>query len=250
MDDLQRAFAILGLPPGASQAQVRRAYRELVRVWHPDRFTDDPRLQLSAQERLKQINEAYRLIRAELAARPHRQQEPREAEPAPSRPAAPKPVVTSFLSFWPNLLFLIFAVGLFRFATLRYGLSLAALAYLLQMATVPAAFALACNSRLGEKRSLWVAYVVAVVLFGAIVGLEALSYKKELQESGGNSYPAAVEPAGGELPGGTITGVEPREPLEAPLRPPPTGPAAPATPRVPVPAPPTPPATPLVPHSR
>jgi hypothetical protein len=40
----------------------KQAYRELARVWHPDRFPNDVRLQQKAQERLKQINLAYEQI--------------------------------------------------------------------------------------------------------------------------------------------------------------------------------------------
>lgn len=56
MDDY---YGILGLDPGASSEQVRQAYRDMARVWHPDRFAHDPRLQQKAQEKLKEINEAY-----------------------------------------------------------------------------------------------------------------------------------------------------------------------------------------------
>jgi len=38
--DINYAYEILGLEPGASQAQVKRAYRQLVKIWHPDRFLD------------------------------------------------------------------------------------------------------------------------------------------------------------------------------------------------------------------
>ncbi|MHC5722521.1 MAG: J domain-containing protein, partial [Nostoc sp.] len=35
--DINYAYEILGLEPGASPAQVKRAYRKLVKIWHPDR---------------------------------------------------------------------------------------------------------------------------------------------------------------------------------------------------------------------
>jgi len=52
-------YEILGLRHGASEDEVKQAYRDLVKVWHPDRFSHDPRLQVKAQEKLKDINEAY-----------------------------------------------------------------------------------------------------------------------------------------------------------------------------------------------
>ena len=56
------AFRILGVLPGADRSQIRQAYRDLAKVWHPDRFEKDPRLNQLAQERLKQINQAYALV--------------------------------------------------------------------------------------------------------------------------------------------------------------------------------------------
>jgi curved DNA-binding protein CbpA len=54
-----RCYEILGLEPGASIEEVKIAYRDLVKVWHPDRFINDPRLQLKSNEKIKEINEAY-----------------------------------------------------------------------------------------------------------------------------------------------------------------------------------------------
>jgi hypothetical protein len=50
----------LGLEPGASRDDVKKAYRDLSKVWHPDRFIGDPALQRKAEEQLKAINDAYR----------------------------------------------------------------------------------------------------------------------------------------------------------------------------------------------
>jgi DnaJ domain len=61
MDGAQ-AFSILGLSPPASAQEIRSSYLDLVKVWHPDRFVNDPALQRKAQEKLKQINEAYRAL--------------------------------------------------------------------------------------------------------------------------------------------------------------------------------------------
>jgi hypothetical protein len=59
MDDADRYYKVLGLEPGASPEEVKQAYRDLIKVWHPDRFAHDLRLQEKAQEKLKEINEAY-----------------------------------------------------------------------------------------------------------------------------------------------------------------------------------------------
>ena len=49
--------------------EARRAYRDLVRVWHPDRFAGDPRLRSRAEERVKLLNTAYDTLVRHLARR-------------------------------------------------------------------------------------------------------------------------------------------------------------------------------------
>lgn len=61
---VDRCYEALGLWPGATYDEVRQAYRSLVQVWHPDRFTHNPELQQTAQEKLKVINESYSRLRS------------------------------------------------------------------------------------------------------------------------------------------------------------------------------------------
>jgi hypothetical protein len=58
----------LDLKPGADMATVRDSYRQLVKVWHPDRFAHDPKLQLAANDKLKRINHAYESVVAFIEA--------------------------------------------------------------------------------------------------------------------------------------------------------------------------------------
>lgn len=64
MDDLSKAYLALGLKAGASLDEIKQAYRDLVKVWHPDRFGHDERLRLIAQDKLKEINGAYEFLQA------------------------------------------------------------------------------------------------------------------------------------------------------------------------------------------
>jgi hypothetical protein len=52
-------YEILGVAADASPATVRRAYLNLVRLWHPDRFRHDSALQEEAHLATKCINEAF-----------------------------------------------------------------------------------------------------------------------------------------------------------------------------------------------
>ena len=60
--ELSKAYELLGVKPGVSSRELKAAHRDLAKVWHPDRFLHDPRLQEKAQEKLKEINEAYDLL--------------------------------------------------------------------------------------------------------------------------------------------------------------------------------------------
>ncbi len=63
MTSVEKHYRTLGIEPGASLKQIKEAYRDLASVWHPDRFTNNPRLQEKAQEKLKEINASYEYLR-------------------------------------------------------------------------------------------------------------------------------------------------------------------------------------------
>jgi DnaJ like chaperone protein len=64
-------WLILGLDHDASEDEIRRRYRELVREYHPDRHiaagVPEEMLEI-ATERLQKVNEAYDRIMKEKAA--------------------------------------------------------------------------------------------------------------------------------------------------------------------------------------
>jgi len=55
---MQNPYEVLGIKEGASEAEIKAAYREQVKKYHPDRHQDNP-LQDLAEEKLQEINEAY-----------------------------------------------------------------------------------------------------------------------------------------------------------------------------------------------
>lgn len=57
--DLQEYYEALGLTPGASPAEIKRAYRQLIQRWHPDHFKTGTFMQTTAEDMTKEINEAY-----------------------------------------------------------------------------------------------------------------------------------------------------------------------------------------------
>ncbi len=56
---ITKSYKTLDLKTGASIDDVRKAYKDMVRVWHPDRFAGNLRLRAKATEKLKEINLAY-----------------------------------------------------------------------------------------------------------------------------------------------------------------------------------------------
>ena len=51
-------YSVLGVTPTASDDEIKKAYRELARKYHPDNYHDNPLSDL-AQDKMKQVNEAY-----------------------------------------------------------------------------------------------------------------------------------------------------------------------------------------------
>lgn len=71
---MEKYYKILDLSTNATEQEVKQAYRELVSIWHPDRFMHDIKLQKRAEEKFKEINDAYHRIANHLNNSHKRQQ--------------------------------------------------------------------------------------------------------------------------------------------------------------------------------
>ena len=86
---LHDSYRTLGISPNSTRAEVKQAYRDLVTVWHPDRFARDGRLQRKAEDQLKVINIAYDQIRRAQRAQPADDEDAPAAEPVVATPPRP-----------------------------------------------------------------------------------------------------------------------------------------------------------------
>ncbi len=55
-------YDVLGVKPGATQDEIKTAYRKLVKKYHPDQYKGTD-FEAKANEKLKEINEAYDILK-------------------------------------------------------------------------------------------------------------------------------------------------------------------------------------------
>lgn len=60
--DKQTGLDVLGLAPSATSTDARTAFRRLAKTWHPDRFARDLLKAKIAEEKMKQVNEAFHFL--------------------------------------------------------------------------------------------------------------------------------------------------------------------------------------------
>ena len=88
-EEIKQCYRALDLEPGATPAEVKAAWRELVKVWHPDRFPNDTRLKAKGAAKLRDINRAYEILEAHL--KPQQPSQDRSTENKTSREYRPGP---------------------------------------------------------------------------------------------------------------------------------------------------------------
>ena len=60
------SYKILDVPKSATDAEVKKAYREMAKKYHPDRVnTQDEAIKKGAEEKFKQVQTAYETIQKE-----------------------------------------------------------------------------------------------------------------------------------------------------------------------------------------
>ena len=51
-------FKVLGVTKYSTKEQIKKAYKDLIKIWHPDKFENNTKKQSEAQEKCKIINDA------------------------------------------------------------------------------------------------------------------------------------------------------------------------------------------------
>jgi len=61
--NIRKSFELLEIGMNATEDEAKQAYKDLVSVWHPDRFSHNPRLKKKAEEKIKEANLAFETVK-------------------------------------------------------------------------------------------------------------------------------------------------------------------------------------------
>ena len=57
--DIEKCCEILEVDKDTSPEKMKEAYKDIINVWHPDRFSSNLRLKEKAENKVKEINVGY-----------------------------------------------------------------------------------------------------------------------------------------------------------------------------------------------
>lgn len=60
--EIERCYHLLDITVSATKEDIKKAYKEKIKYYHPDRHVDNPILQKVATDKTRQIVEAYKMI--------------------------------------------------------------------------------------------------------------------------------------------------------------------------------------------
>jgi len=84
--DIRKSLEILELDHEPGLDEAKQAYKDLVNVWHPDRFNENPRLRERAEKKLKEVNLAYETVETHLISKETRNEAQMEGHENASGP--------------------------------------------------------------------------------------------------------------------------------------------------------------------
>jgi preprotein translocase subunit Sec63 len=92
MREWKHAYRVLDMPESASPREIKAAYRQLVRRWHPDRYRSGSAEQREATRMTEMINSAYAIVETAPLYEPALAKRPR---PKPAMRQTPTPVTAT-----------------------------------------------------------------------------------------------------------------------------------------------------------
>jgi len=93
--DTAKALEILGLTGNPSPADLKKAYRQQVKIWHPDRYSEGTALKQLAEQNLQDANLAYTFLKQQVPAAPEERRPAANASQGRSDKPPPPPTPPS-----------------------------------------------------------------------------------------------------------------------------------------------------------
>jgi Tetratricopeptide repeat len=233
MEDIDTSYKVLGLTPGASEAQVRLAHKDLLDRLYPDLLSPNSTLRKSARERILEVNEAFDELMLHATATASKEPisapavlgtqglEPSSLEGGASRENALEPglppadnIAPGYIPPALGALVLLLCVGLFRVS----GVGGTLLAIISGAAGWLAGHALVkgVNTLKAPRRhKTAVAWMTTALLFVVVISLPMLSNKSSERGVQERKQEVAVKPSQrAVLPESTQENEKERSPLE------------------------------------